>query len=388
MAERIGLMPGIQDRVLHELGLSYVDGDGRVFGRMSMADFEGKGAVAEIEIARGDLDEVLLEALAAANEAAPNLLDLRYGDHITALTQDADGVDVVFEHAPAERFDLVVGADGVHSATRRLAFGPEEEYSTYLGGYAAFFTMATPRTSSRAGSRCGSCRARPSGSAPTSTRRPPRRSSPCASTATRAARRPGRTRGAGPPGPRGRGMARPTVLEAMPGASDFYFDELARIDVPEVANGRVALIGDAGTCGSPISGMGTATALIGAYLLAARIAETPGDLAAAAQRYASDIVPFAEAARSSWAAASSAWCPPTGSRRWCRGRRRASCSPGRRARSCSGCSPRTRPTSPARHGNASRCHGRRDALSGRPERTARARRGSCQNRSGLGSRWF
>src|SRR4029453_13790696 len=67
------------------------------------------------------------------------------------------------------------------------------------------------------------------------------------------------------------GWHSPAVLEAMPGASDFYFDELARTHVPGAANGRVALIGAAGSCGSPMSGMGTATALIGAYLLAARI---------------------------------------------------------------------------------------------------------------------
>src|SRR4029453_16497198 len=64
VAERMGLMPGIRARLLHERGLSYVDGAGRVFGRMSMEDFDGKGAVAEIEIARGDLNEVLLDALA------------------------------------------------------------------------------------------------------------------------------------------------------------------------------------------------------------------------------------------------------------------------------------------------------------------------------------
>ncbi|MGH3704874.1 MAG: FAD-binding monooxygenase, partial [Agromyces sp.] len=95
----------------------------------------------------------------------------------------------------------------------------------------------------------------------------------------------------------GAGWHAPTVLAAMPAASDFYFDELARIDVPEVANGRIVLIGDAGSCGSPMSGMGTATALIGAYLLAARIAETPDDPAAAAERYAGDIVPFADAGK-------------------------------------------------------------------------------------------
>ncbi|GAA1804205.1 FAD-dependent monooxygenase [Agromyces neolithicus] len=298
VAERLGLMPGIQARLLHELGLAYVDGAGRVFGRMSMADFDGKGAVAEIEIARGDLDEVLRDALAAASANAPGLLDLRYGDRITGITQDVDGVDVAFEHAPAERFDLVVGADGLHSATRLLAFGPEERYSTYLGGYMAFFTLPTPADIEPGwfamrfvpGATIG---IRPDLDPSTSKailtlridRDPALRGDRAAQEAL--IRR----------SLEGAGWHAPTVLEAMPGASDFTFDELARIDVPEAANGRVVLIGDAGSCGSPMSGMGTATALIGAYLLAARIAETPGDPAAAARRYAIDIVPFAEAGK-------------------------------------------------------------------------------------------
>jgi 2-polyprenyl-6-methoxyphenol hydroxylase-like FAD-dependent oxidoreductase len=80
---------------------------------------------------------------------------------------------------------------------------------------------------------------------------------------------------------------------ALGQASDLYFDELVRIDVPQVANGRVVLIGDAASCGSPLTGQGTATALIGAYLLAARLAETPDHTAAALHRYADDIAPFA-----------------------------------------------------------------------------------------------
>jgi 2-polyprenyl-6-methoxyphenol hydroxylase-like FAD-dependent oxidoreductase len=50
-----------------------------------------------------------------------------FGDSITALTQTPDGVRVEFEHGPARTFDLVVGADGIHSAVRRLAFGPERD---------------------------------------------------------------------------------------------------------------------------------------------------------------------------------------------------------------------------------------------------------------------
>lgn len=295
VAERMGLMPGIDALRVHEEGMAYVDGHGRVFGRMSMADFDGEGAVAEIEIARGDLGQVLLDSLSAADAAAPGLLELRFGDRITAIGQDADGVDVTFEYGEPARFDMLVGADGVHSATRRLAFGPEEDFATYLGGYAAFFTMPTPSDLEEGwfalrfvpGATFG---IRPDRDPKTSkailTLRMDRDPSLRGDRAAQEALIRDRISGAG--------WHAPAVLAALGEASDLYFDELVRIDVPDVANGRVVLLGDAASCGSPMTGQGTATALIGAYLLAAHLAAEPADVPGALRRYAADIAPFAE----------------------------------------------------------------------------------------------
>lgn len=303
VAERMGLMPAIAPHRLHEEGMTYVDGRGRVFGRMSMEAFDGKGAVAEIEIARGDLADVLLTELEAAAEATPGLLDLRFGDRITALTQDAHGVDAVFEHHEPERYDVVVGADGVHSATRRLVFGPEEQFATGLGGYAAFFTMPTPvdiepgwftmRFVPRA-----TFGIRPDHDPATAKAMLTLRvdSDP----ALRGDRR--RQEALIRSLLRDAGWRAPQILDAMTAASDFYFDELLRIDMPSVVAGRVALLGDAGSCGSPMTGMGTATALIGAYLLAERIAATGRDAAGrgipeALRQYDADMAPFIEAGK-------------------------------------------------------------------------------------------
>ncbi|MGN6218137.1 MAG: FAD-dependent monooxygenase [Microbacterium sp.] len=295
VAERMGIMPGIDGLRVHEEGMSYVDGEGKVFGRMSMADFDGEGAVAEIEIARGDLAQVLLEALESAADAAPGLLDLRFGDRVTALAQDAAGVDVEFEHAAPARFVVVVGADGVHSATRRLAFGPEEQFATYLGGYAAFFTMPTPSGLEEGwfamrfvpGATFGIRPDRdPSTSKAILTFRMDRDRSLRGDRAAQEALIRERIAGAG--------WHAPALLEALGAASDLYFDELVRIDVPDVVSGRVVLLGDAASCGSPMTGQGTATALIGAYLLAARLAATPGDAPGALRAYSADIAPFAE----------------------------------------------------------------------------------------------
>ncbi|MFF2370413.1 FAD-dependent monooxygenase [Agromyces sp. NPDC058110] len=284
-AERMGLMPGIRRHRLDERGMSYVDGDGRVYGRMAMEDFDGKGAVAEVEITRGDLNGVLLDALreaaASGTEATradgarvdgADLLDQRYGDHLTAVEQDADGVDVTFASGRRERYDLVVGADGVHSATRRLAFGPESDYVTNLGGYAAFFTMSTPDDVEPGwfamrlvpGAMFG---IRPDGD-PTTSKAiiNVRTATDPALRGDRAAQQALIRRAIA-----GGGWHADRILDAMERADDFYFDDLARVDLPSLANGRVVLLGDAATCGSPLTGMGTAMAIVGAYLLGREI---------------------------------------------------------------------------------------------------------------------
>ncbi|MBW0273750.1 FAD-binding monooxygenase [Nocardia sp. MH4] len=289
-AERMGLMAGIAQYQLDERGMSYVDGDGKIYARMAMEDFDGQGAVADIEITRGDLNQVLLDAIATVETGE---LDYRYGEWIDRIEQDATGVEVTFASGTTERFDLVIGADGVHSATRRLVFGPEEQFSTNLGGYGAFFTMPSPADIEPGwfgmrlvpGAMLG---IRPDGDPATAKAIITLRTE-----VDPALRRDGdaqraliRRRIADA------GWHAPEVLAAMETTTDFYFDELARVDVPELSVGRVTLVGDAGYCGSPMTGMGTAMAIVGAYVLAAEIAATPDDPAGAQQRYQDKITPF------------------------------------------------------------------------------------------------
>lgn len=294
-AQRMGLMAGIAEYQLDERGMSYIDGDGKIYARMAMEDFDGQGAVAEIEITRGDLNQVLLDALATADNGR---LDYRYGEWIDKIVQDDAGVDVTFASGATERFDLVIGADGIHSATRRLVFGPEEKFSTNLGGYGAFFTMPKPADvepgwfSMRLvpGAMLG---IRPDGDPATAKAIITMRTEvdPALRRDTDAQRALiAETIGDA-------GWHAPAVLAAMESTPDFYFDEIARVDVPELSIGRVTLIGDAGYCGSPLSGMGTAMAIVGAYVLAAEIAATPDDLAGAQQRYQDKITPFLDKAK-------------------------------------------------------------------------------------------
>ncbi|MGX1808337.1 FAD-dependent monooxygenase [Nocardia sp. NPDC055321] len=294
VAERMGLTEGIRKHLLHEKGMVVVDHDGNEKYRMPMDMFDGKGPVADIEISRGDLNQVLLTELAGA----PGELDYRYGEWIEALDQDADGVEVTFASGAVERYELVVGADGVHSKTRALAFGPEERFTTYLGGYMSFYTIATPPQAEpdwmithvvpRA-----SVGVRPDADPATSkaivtlrTDADPalRRDVPAQQRLLREMLAEA-------------GWLAPDILAQLPDATDFYFDELVRVDMPTLSAGRVTLLGDSGFCGSPMTGMGTAMAVVGAYILAGELAATPGDVPGALARYEAAITPFLDKAK-------------------------------------------------------------------------------------------
>ncbi|MEV0712522.1 FAD-dependent monooxygenase [Nocardia aurea] len=293
VADRMGLMPGIDAKRLDERGMLYVDAAGKESLRMPADMFDGKGGVAEIEITRGDLNQVLLDALTEAGGA-----DYRYGDRVTEIHQDANGVDVTFASGTAERYDIVIGADGLHSATRELVFGPERDYSTYLGGYMSFFTMPTPAgvephwfsmhslvgatgIGIRPDADPATCKALVVVRGP---------ADPALRRDVGAQQRLIRERLAGG------GWHAEAMLAAMGDAPDFYFDELARIELPNWSRGRVVLLGDAGYCGSPLTGQGTAMALVGAYLLAGEIAAAPTDPCRALAAYETTLRPFVAAA--------------------------------------------------------------------------------------------
>ncbi|AVH21234.1 FAD-dependent monooxygenase [Nocardia cyriacigeorgica] len=289
VAERMGLMPGIRAHQLDERGMLHVDADGKELLRMPADMFDGKGGVAEIEITRGDLNQVLLDAIDAAGGC-----DYRYGEWIETLAQDDDGAQVTFASGATEGFDLVIGADGLHSATRRLVFGPEEQFSTYLGGYMSFFTMPTPAgiephwfTMHSLPGATG-LGMRPDADPATAK----------ALVVIRAEADPALRRNVQAQQQlicerlAGGGWTAPAIAAAMSEADDFYFDELARIDMPSWIEGRVALLGDAGYCGSPLTGQGTAMALVGAYVLAGEIAAHRDDPRRALENYQRVLRPF------------------------------------------------------------------------------------------------
>jgi 2-polyprenyl-6-methoxyphenol hydroxylase-like FAD-dependent oxidoreductase len=137
VAEQMGVVGELRAAATQATGLRFVDAAGRLGRRMSLPASRSAAGTAEIEVPRADLARILYEA--ARDDA-----EFVYDDTITELDQDPEGVDVMFERGAPRRFDLVVGADGLHSTVRRLAFGPEDAFVHHLGVYVATTFLGEP----------------------------------------------------------------------------------------------------------------------------------------------------------------------------------------------------------------------------------------------------
>src|ERR1700754_1297417 len=131
---RMGLDAAVRAACTDTAGAYTVDVDGNVLETFRADDHGGDGYIAEIEILRGDLSRVLYDDTRDGVEYV-------FGDRIAELTQDADGVDVTFAGGDRRRFDLVVGADGLHSALRAVVFGAHDRFGRHLGLVLAFYSV-------------------------------------------------------------------------------------------------------------------------------------------------------------------------------------------------------------------------------------------------------
>ena len=252
---------------------------------MPVDALDGVGIVSEIEIQRGDLADVLVDA-------TQDDVEYLFGLRVTALDQHADGVEVTFSDGSVRRFDLVVGADGPHSGVRGLAFGPEEDVVRPLGGYMAWFTApAHPDLDGWFAMY----------------------NEPGLVASMRPAREPGRMKAglsflSEPLDYDRRDLAgqRRLVAERFadssgPAPASGRRDGRGRRLLPRrrrpgapgpVVGGTGRAVGDAGYCPSPLTGMGTSLALVGAYVLAGELARADGDHERAFAAYEERMRPY------------------------------------------------------------------------------------------------
>ena len=269
---RMGVLGEIQAWQTGMGDQAVVGADGRRLSTFPSALFSG-----DVEIERGDLARILYSRSKDAAEYV-------FGDHITALAQAPDGVDVTFARGPARRFDLVVGADGLHSTVRRLAFGGEQQYRHDLGLAVAGFSV--PNTFGL--DHSGLIYNEPGRLAMVASGRDRARAAVALMFAgpvpdygwhdTGAQKRIVAEHFAGA------GWQVPALLEALSEAPELYFDRISQIRLDRWSAGRVVLLGDAAWCTGP-GGNGTGHAMFGAYTLAGELALAGGDHAAAYRSY-------------------------------------------------------------------------------------------------------
>lgn len=283
---RMGVKDRIEALMTNEDGLRFVDGRNRIRAEHPRAGGK-KSFVTDVEILRADLSRVLLDVTA-------NAVEYIYGDEIVGFDETEDGVDVRFKHAGERRFDLLIAADGMRSRTRGLAFG--EVPLRHIGLYTAYFAIPyEPQDGTWV--RWHNC---PGGKS--ILLRPDRGRTSRAYLYIRSDQR-----GIDLSGRdaivsfirekfRDDGWEAGRILRALDAAGDFFFEDLGQVRMPHWSKGRFAVLGDAAYCATPVSGMGTTLAIVGAYVLARALAENPGHQAAFAQ-YERKMRPYAARAQ-------------------------------------------------------------------------------------------
>ncbi|MEU8637939.1 FAD-dependent monooxygenase [Amycolatopsis sp. NPDC048633] len=280
--DRMGLLEQVEAAATRMGEVTYVDGADRPLV-VTPPTFQS----GELEILRGDLAGIL-------HEATKDNVEYVFGDSITGVLERGDGVTVTFEHGEPREFDLVIGADGLHSNVRSLVFGDESRYRRDLGYYVSIFTVPNHLGLDHAGRfynepnrTIGVYSARDN----TEAKALFWFGSPPLDYDHRDVEQQRRiveeTFG-------GAGWETSKLLEAMREAPDFYFDSASQIVLDSYSRGRVALVGDAAYCAAPLSGMGTSLAIVGAYVLAGELAAAAGDHTTAFAAYETEMRGFVD----------------------------------------------------------------------------------------------
>lgn len=284
VAEKMGVLAEIVDRRVDMTErVQFVDGSGTVVAEPPLEMINDSAD--DIEIPREDLTNILY------NHLGPSV-DLRFEQSIADLEADDRGVDVRFASGARDRYDLVVGADGMHSAVRRLTFGPEDRFLRHLGFYVALAALPGYPPDGRnnpmynyPGHLAGIAAYHDKALAVFMFRSPwigydyhdldaQKRILADAFA--------------------GHDEWRiPELVDAAVRDPEIYFDSVSQIDMPAWHRGRIVLVGDAAHCASNLSGRGTSLALTGAWFLAQAVRDHPGDLARAWQHYERDQRPHA-----------------------------------------------------------------------------------------------
>ncbi len=305
VADRMNLIPRLRDLGYIIDRVKFVNQTGRTRSAFDGAILRRALGNHFFSISRGDLAKNIFDTIA-------DKIDVVFGDSINFLHEDNAGVDVQFERGEARRFDLVAACDGLHSAVRQIAWGPEREFESYLGYYcASFLTTNYPHREERTY---------------TSYAEPGRQISRYALRGDRTAfllifarqqpleQAPDQTSVKTMLRERFRDYSWVEIVEILrrlETCDDLYFDSVSQIRMPAWSKGRIILVGDAAYCPSLLSGEGAGFALAGAYLLAGELQRADGDYVAAYRAYEHRFRAFIDKKQKSAAQFANSFTPKT-----------------------------------------------------------------------------